>query len=63
MTDFRDKLYFYPEKKKTYFFNQGVSFLSRRKIYSLHTKMMSFGYFLCVFFYILVTLRFEMLRF
>ena len=30
MTDFRDILYFYPEKAvcKTYFFNQGVSFLS-----------------------------------
>ena len=41
MTDFRDILYFYPEKK-TYFFNQGVSFLSLKKKYSLHTKMTSF---------------------
>ena len=33
MTDFRDILYFYPEKVvcKTYFFNQGVSFLSAHK--------------------------------
>ena len=38
MTDFRDILYFYPEKKnnksslqETYFFNQGVSFLSLKK--------------------------------
>ena len=67
MTDFRDILYFYPEKKKkkksslqeTYFFNQGVLFLSLKKKYSLHTKMTSFAFF----FYILVTLRFEILRF
>ena len=47
MTDFPDILYSYPEKKKekksslqeTYFFNQGVSFLSLKKKYSLHTKM------------------------
>ena len=54
MTDFRDILYFYPEKKKkkknkssvqeTYFFNQGVSFLSLQKKYSLHTKMTSFAF-------------------
>ena len=67
MTDFRDILYFYPEKKReknksslqeTYFFNQGVSFLSLKKKYSLHTKMTSLG-----FFFTLVTLRFEILRF
>ena len=52
MTDFRDILYFYPEKKKknsvqeTYFLNQGVSFLSLKKKYSLHTKMTSFAFFL-----------------
>ena len=65
MTDFRDILYFYPEKKKkssvqeTYFFNQGVSFLSLKKKYSLHTKMTSFA----LFFYMVVTLRFDILRF
>ena len=41
MTDFRDILYFYPENEnksslqETYFFNQGVSFLSLMKKYSL----------------------------
>ena len=54
MTDFRDILYFYPEKKKkktksnlqeTYLFNQGVLFLSLKKKYSLHTKMTSFAFF------------------
>ena len=48
MTDFRDILYFYPEKKsvqETYFFNQGVSFLSLKKKYSLHTKMTSLVFF------------------
>ena len=66
MTDFRDILYFYPGKKKnksslqeTYFFNQGVSFLSLKKKYSLHTKMTSFAFF----FHILVILRFEILLF
>ena len=68
MTDFQDILYFYPEKKKsslqeTYFFNQGVSFLSLKKKYSLHTKMTSFVFSLFFFFYMLVTLRFEILRF
>ena len=57
MTDFRDILYFYPEKKKkphthkknksslqeTYFFNQGVSFLSLKKKYSLHMKIRRIG--------------------
>ena len=62
MTDFRDILYFYPKKKEnksslqeTYFFNQGVSFLSLKKKYSLHTKMTSFGFFFffsLFFFYI-----------
>ena len=68
MTDFQDILYFYLERKKkksslqeTYFFNQGVSFLSLKKKYSLHTKMLSFVFFLSLFFYILVTLRFEIL--
>ena len=54
MTDFRNILYFYPEKKKsnlqeTYFFNQdyqGVSFLSLKKKDSLLTKMTSFVCFL-----------------
>ena len=55
MTDFRDILHFYPEKKKsslqeTYFFNQGVSFLSLKKKYSLHTKMTSCFFFLWFFF-------------
>ena len=54
MTDFRDILYFYPEKKKkknesslqkTYFFNQGVSLLSLKKKYSLQKKMTSFAFF------------------
>ena len=51
MTDFRDILYFHPEKKnksslqETYFFNQGVSFLSLKKKYSLHTNMTSFVFF------------------
>ena len=42
MTDFRDILYFYPEKKKnkssvqeTYFLNRGVSFLSLKKKYNI----------------------------
>ena len=67
LSDFRDILYFYPGKKKksslqeTYFFNQGVSFLSLKKKYSLHTKMTSLVFFF--FFYILVTLRLEILRF
>ena len=61
MTDFQDILYFYPEKKKkkyksslqeTYFFNQGVSFLSSKKKYSLHTKMTSFGFFSLFFLHI-----------
>ena len=70
MTDFQDILYFYPEKKKsslqeTYFFNQGVSFLSLKKKYSLHTKMTSFVFLVFFFFFfnILVTFRFEILRF
>ena len=51
MTDFRDILYFYPEQntksslQETYFFDQGVSFLSCKKKYSLHTKMTSFFFF------------------
>ena len=62
MTDFRNILYFYPEKKKkknksslqeTYFFNQGVSFLSLKKKYSLHTKMTSFLCFISGFFFFL----------
>ena len=56
MTDFRDILYFYLEKKsslpETYFFNQGVSFLSLKKKYSLHTKMTSFVCFLSLFFFL-----------
>ena len=58
MTDFRDILYFYPEKKnksslqETYFFNQGVSFLSLKKKYSLYTNMMSFVFFSLLFFHI-----------
>ena len=31
--------------QETYFFNQGVSFLSLKKKYSLHTKMTSFAFF------------------
>ena len=61
MTDFRDILYFYPlqeQFEETYFFNQGVSFLSLKQKYSLHTF-----FFSLFFFYILVTLRFEILRF
>ena len=58
MTDFRDILYFYPEKKKknslqeTYFFSQGVSFLSLKKKYSLHTKMRSFVFFFFFLFFL-----------
>ena len=60
MTDLRHILYFYPEKKKknksilqeTYFFNQGVSFLSLKKKYSLHTKMTIFVCFLSFFLHI-----------
>ena len=67
MTDFRDILYFIlymSSLQETYFFNQGVSFLSLKKKYSLHTKMMSFVFFFFLFyFYMLVTLRFEILRF
>ena len=67
MTDFRDIAYFIfilykSSLQETYFFNQGVSFLSLKKKYSLHTKMTSF-FFSLFFFYILVTLRFEILRF
>ena len=51
MTDFRDILYFYPEKKKknksslqeTYFFNQGVSFLSHKKLEALERLYCSTG--------------------
>ena len=58
MTDFRNVLYFYTGKKKknkgslqeTYFFNKGVSFVSLKKTYSLHTKMTSFVGFLSLIF-------------
>ena len=69
MTDFQDILHLYPEKitksslQVTYFFNQGVSFLSLKKKYSLHTKMTYFVCFLFFFFFFNVTLRFEILRF
>ena len=62
MTDFRDILYFYPEKKKEQFarnllFNQGVSFLSA------HENDIFRFFFSLFFFYILVTVKFEILRF
>ena len=65
MTNFRDIFYFYPLQEqfaRNLLFNQGVSFLSLKKKYSLHTKMTSFILFV-FFFHILVTLRFEILQF
>ena len=38
--------------QETYFFNQGVSFLSLKKKHSLHTKMTSFVFFLSFFLHI-----------
>ena len=63
MTDFGDIFYFYPEKTKTththksslqetYFLNQGVSLLSLKKKYSLHTKMTSVVFFFFSLFFL-----------
>ena len=67
MTDFRNILYFYSEKtravcKKLTFLIKEFRFCHLRKN-SLHTKMRSFVCFLSFFFNMLVTLRFDILRF
>ena len=49
MTDFRDILYFYPEKKKQF---AKLTFLIKEFRFCLHMKMMSFGVFFLFFFFL-----------